>query len=704
LAIVIAILWQSTALAAPQLRFNNAYVDTTQRGAMGVALFLPEPRTKTPVRRIVQFVAPLTAAQRVRLSSAGVHLGEYLPDNAYIASMQGCPGAEIVPFATWVGAQRPAWKLDPLIGVRGHDNPSRQVMAAQGQSLLDITLYQGADAQAAARDIARVAGAQATIISSVSDHTTLRVQTATANALPLCALSSVLYVQEAPEATLRDLTQKAIVQSGGPTATPVHDHGVTGLGQILGIIDQRVFQGHCAFAGKILQYNTTPGQAFHGTLVASIAVGNDGVNDELRGVAFDAQMVYNLFPDSIATPAAVENADLVGKFNLHHSQGARVHTNSWGWDQDTSYNGWARAVDEFTWNNEDDVVVFAVTNLATLRTPENAKNALAVGGSNDSPFQNSIATGGMGPTTDGRRKPEVFAPGAGTRGASILNTCAVTSGTGTSFAAPAVAGSALLARQYFMDGFYPSGVANAVDALTPSGALLRAIIINASNNMTGAPTTGDIYPSNEEGWGLLSLDGSLFFAGDNRTTRIMDARNASPGALTTGGLWTREIRVLSPAEQFRVTLAWTEPPATLGAAVAAINDLNLEVISPTGTSYKGNVFDTVARQSATGGAFDTQNNIEQVHITGPRAGDWRVIVHGDAVNVGPQGFAVVITGAVGDVPPCNADFDGDRIVGPSDLLTLLAGWGGTGAGDATGDGIVGPADLLALLASFGPCP
>lgn len=44
-------------------------------------------------------------------------------------------------------------------------------------------------------------------------------------------------------------------------------------------------------------------------------------------------------------------------------------------------------------------------------------------------------------------------------------------------ATPVVAGSAALVRQYFTDGFYPSGRATPADALTPSGALIKAVMI-----------------------------------------------------------------------------------------------------------------------------------------------------------------------------------------------------------------------------------
>jgi len=58
------------------------------------------------------------------------------------------------------------------------------------------------------------------------------------------------------------------------------------------------------------------------------------------------------------------------------------------------------------------------------------------------------------------------------------------------------------------------------------------------------------------------------------------------------------------------------------------------------------------------------------------------------------------------VVDCPEDFDGDGMVGTTDLLQLLAAWGPC-AGcveDLDGDGMVGTTDLLQLLAAWGACP
>lgn len=59
---------------------------------------------------------------------------------------------------------------------------------------------------------------------------------------------------------------------------------------------------------------------------------------------------------------------------------------------------------------------------------------------------------------------------------------------------------------------------------------------------------------------------------------------------------------------------------------------------------------------------------------------------------------------------CPADIDCDGLVGVTDLLALLGGWGPCSdpppgcAADLNGDGEVGIVDLLQLLATWGPCP
>jgi hypothetical protein len=264
-----------------------------------------------------------------------------------------------------------------------------------------------------------------------------------------------------------------------------------------------------------------------------------------------------------------------------------------------------------------------------------------VGASVNGASANSFCSGGAGPTADGRRKPEVYAPGCNIISAGTAS-CNTAQMTGTSMASPAVTGGAALVREYFMDGFYPSGAAVGGDAFTPTGALVKAVLINCAEDMTGIGG----YPSNTEGWGRINLDQTLFFSGDAKQLFIDDVRKAN--GMSTGDAKVYNVPVVSSSLPLEITLAFHDFPGTTGSANPVINNLDLTVIEPNGTTvYRGNVFS--GGFSTTGGAADAKNNVERVAVLSPAVGTWIVQVAATNVPQPKQGFAMVMTGDV--LPP-----------------------------------------------------
>jgi len=253
-------------------------------------------------------------------------------------------------------------------------------------------------------------------------------------------------------------------------------------------------------------------------------------------------------------------------------------------------------------------------------------------------------------------------------------------------ASPAVAGTAALVRQYYVDGYYPSGTANPPDAFIPSGALIKATLLNSAVDMTGLAG----YPGDREGWGRVLADNAVFFPGDARKEVVLDdLRNAA--GLSTGNLAVYSVMVNGATEQLRVTLVWTDAPAaaSTGSGFAAVNDLDLEVVSPSSVLYLGNVFS--AGESATGGTKDDRNNVEQVHLSSPELGVWTIRVRAAAVNQGPQGFALIATGQVANGMPVvctTGDMNEDSVVDGRDIerfTDILVGGGGTPVEVCAGD-------------------
>jgi hypothetical protein len=90
--------------------------------------------------------------------------------------------------------------------------------------------------------------------------------------------------------------------------------------------------------------------------------------------------------------------------------------------------------------------------------------------------------------------------------------------------------------------------------------------------------------------------------------------------------------------------------ASPGTGKALVNDLNLRLTAPNGTTtYWGNQF--LDGWSRTGGLPDSINNVENVFIQVPLAGIWKVEVIGYNVPEGPQSYALVVNGEIGSKVP-----------------------------------------------------
>jgi len=417
----------------------------------------------------------------------------------------------------------------------------------------------------------------------------------------------------------------------------------------------------------------------HGTATASTLAGNDdwnaggGPND---GTAKGAQLYVQdigtvgqgetcaLGDEDLLGYVPEDLADLFGPAGLVYNDPiapVRVHSDSWG-TSTNEYDLQARMIDAFVWSHPDLVIVFPSGNAgpgtATVGAPGTAKNLLTVGGAGNpdnvqfGDDQEDLADlSGRGPTKDGRIKPTVITIFDGD---SVMSDGDAFSGsgladahwTGTSYATPAAAAAATIIRQYFADGWYPTGQPLASNGRNPSAALVRALLVASAEQMTGSGASReDVWPNFEQGFGRVRLASVLPIVaeGDPFRLRVVDAT----AGLLTGEAATYTFRVPAGGGRVRFVLAWSDYPAALAAAKSLVNDLDLEVIAPDGTVYRGNRFGPMANAgSVPGGPFDTTNVEEAVFLAAAIPGVWTVRVFGSNVPVGPQPFALVAVGAL----------------------------------------------------------
>ncbi|HEU5101011.1 MAG TPA: S8 family serine peptidase [Roseiflexaceae bacterium] len=201
---------------------------------------------------------------------------------------------------------------------------------------------------------------------------------------------------------------------------------------------------------------------------------------------------------------------------------------------------------------------------------------------------------------------------------------------GTSMSNPIAGGGASVVRDFYQKAY----------GAYASAALVKATLINSAvdlldENNDGVDDNDFPIPNVHEGWGRINLvnatDGSAKYV-DNST------------GTATNAATTYTANVGAAGSPLKVSLVWSDFASTAAAAVNLVNDLDLEVTAPDGTTvYRGNVFS--GGWSTTGGAADRRNNVENVYLPAASAGNYSIIVRGFNVPSGPQPYALVVDGA-----------------------------------------------------------
>ncbi|MSR46499.1 MAG: hypothetical protein EXS13_05480 [Planctomycetes bacterium] len=687
--------WSAAAAAANLRDGRLLLLRTAEFDPLVEARALPEALTweavdgrarevADPDYYFVQFVSKVTPTDREAFAAIGVTPIGYVPNNAFLVR---APAAALTALREWPRVRaivrcEPADRLDQELLARA------EAAVAAGRGSLDvmIQLFPGCDTGTATRELF-LAGAEFSEIRSTEVGAGVKVRllarVPAERLVELAHVRDVQWIQPQSKAVLRNDTTNWVLQSNTSGSLPVWANGVLGDGVIIGHIDDPIDLDACFFDDpavsspgpthrKIVSHHgsySNPGS--HGTHTAGTSAGDqkpiNGVLDD-NGVAYKSRIAHTNLD-------LIDSGNYRAKLNELYGDGARLFTNSWGDDSTTSYDAWCVDIDDMIWDNQDALICFAVTNQSNLKNPENAKNVLAVGATEQSPNQSQHCYGGKGPTSDGRRKPEIFAPGCSIHSARSNSTCSTTTMSGTSMACPAITGSAALVKHYFEAGYWPSGAANVNDAFAPSGSLLKAVLINSARDMTGE--TG--YPSTVEGWGRLLLDHSLYFAGDARQMWLADV-SVADGFAAPGATHTWYVNVYNSASELNFCLVFPDAAGTVNSSQPVVNDLDLEVLAPDGRLYRGNVFSSSF--STIGGAADPLNNVERVRLAAPVLG-WYVVTV-DATNVTTskaQSYALVASGNLD--PPAAGGFAtyGSGTAGTGGFVPTIALSGSSSIGD-----------------------
>lgn len=391
-----------------------------------------------------------------------------------------------------------------------------------------------------------------------------------------------------------------------------------GAGVSVALQDDGIIGPHIDYTGRLQTQYLTANDGNHGDHCAGIIMGAGNRDPFTRGMGWGADLyVYEAIPytawDSIYTH--------------YYSNNIVITSTSYSDGCNAGYTTLARELDQQIWDLPNLIHVFSAGNNGGVDCSygagsaygnvtgghKHSKNTIAVG--NLDYIDNLNSSSSVGPVHDGRMKPEVCA--VGTNVYSTVDENAYEFKTGTSMSCPAVSGTFSQLYQAYRE----------IYGVTPYSGLMKAVLMN---------TCDDLYnpgPDFRTGYGRINgrralqpLEGNQF---------LMDSVDNLETDLHV-------INVPAGVAQVRVMVYWHDFPAAANATVALVNNINMNMTTPSMATVQPWVLDytpTVAALSANAvPGTDIRNNHEQITLDVPAAGAYTVTVNGANIPMGPQTY------------------------------------------------------------------
>ncbi|MFC7356103.1 S8 family serine peptidase [Jejudonia soesokkakensis] len=439
-------------------------------------------------------------------------------------------------------------------------------------------------------------------------------------------LSNLPYVKNIELITAPDVKDdtegRSLHRSSGLDTQTSAGRNYTGEGIGVMVRDDGIVGPHIDYQGRIDNSGASGSGATHGDGVGGIMAGAGNLNPRNRGMAAGSDVyVVNYVSSFLDTPT----------LNLINSGDVQITNSSYSNGCNEGYTSIARRVDEQTNDIPSLLHVFSAGNSNNSNCGYGAGTQWGNITGGHKQGKNVIATANVfyegslvnsssrGPAHDGRIKPDIAANGQNQISTAENNT--YQSFGGTSGAAPGIAG--VSAQLYEVYGDENSG------ALPPS-ALIKATLLNTANE------AGNIGPDFRFGWGIVN---------GLRAGKLIEDGRYLDDEISQGENNTHTIAVPAGTAQVRFMIYWSDVEAAPNANPALVNDLDLVVTDPSNNELLPWILDptpnpTTLNQPATTGE-DHLNNMEQVLINAPEAGNYEIDVTGFNVPMGPQEYFVV---------------------------------------------------------------
>lgn len=568
--------------------------------------------------RYIQFFQILTEAERVQAEAKGVQFLQYIPAATYVVALPaGFDFKELALFPVYsIMTPAPLWKMAPQLLERPFG-----AWAVEGDRVsLNLQVYPHIGIENGAR-LCQSVGMEVIKMGVMNGY--LEVKAPVSSIESIAALPFVQYVElvappgETEDTRNRGLHRSNLIDSDHPLGLHINGAGVKAL-----VRDDGIVGPHEDFRGRLTDLSTS-NLGNHGDWVSGAMAGAGNIDPRSRGMATAAEIYVAEYESSFQDDKLAQMLDAgVSITNTSYSDGCNL-----------GYTLGAQTVDKQLVEHPSLTHVFSAGNSGTSNCNYGAgatwgnitgghkmsKNSIAVANLLSDGSLNSSSS--RGPAHDGRIKPDISAHGTDVYMTQPFQS--YSAATGTSFSAPAVAGGiAQLIQAY-------KSLQNGQE---PDATLLKAAILNSANDQ------GNVGPDFQTGWGHLNI---------GRAYRILAQKNYLKSQVSQATTSTHAVDLPAQIRQAKFMIVWTDPAAAPNAAKALVNDLDLKVIAPDGTVLLPWKLDptpnaTALNTPATKGR-DSLNNVEQVTINNPVAGNYTVQIRGTGVPLGPQSYYLVWT-------------------------------------------------------------
>ncbi|HVM88399.1 MAG TPA: S8 family serine peptidase [Puia sp.] len=577
--------------------------------------FLANAHFKKKYYVLLQFDQIPGSNERNELSKKGILLFNYLPSNAFMAELPDSFSSQDLMNYHATGI----YNLDPRFKISAKLGSDIDERTYKPDNLTAVSFFGSMKRDDVIKEI-ESKGAQIVSTKIKPSH----ILFLKASSTTLKRITSLPFVEYVTHQVLKDTPLNynnhaihALDALGALSGRNLQGKNVT-----IGVGDNADPQSHVDFTGRLIDRNPNVITS-HGTHTVGTTGGAGLVNPKYKGMAPKATLISQNFSDILVNaPVYIKDFNMVLTNNSYYS-GAN------GCNGEGEYDALANYADDQIYAGDSLLHVFAAGNdggltcspyqksFATIKSGfQCGKNVLTVGAIDNLSYL-AASFSSRGPVNDGRIKPEIIAGGATITSTLPYNTYGIS--VGTSMSAPTVTGTlGLLYERY----------RQLHGGTNPSSALIKAVACNSADDL------GNPGPDYTYGFGMLNA---------RTAVEALENNHYFTGNISNSGIQTHTVSLPAAAQQLKIMLYWNDPAAATSVGPALVNNLDLIVTEPDGaTTHHPLILNPdpahVADNAVEG--TDNLNNIEQVVINGPGAGNYTITINGTSVPASSQDYVI----------------------------------------------------------------